>query len=173
METVVKMRHRGAMSDAIAFRPLTPDDAEAAAGLVRRAFAAQQVVTDPPASALRETGANIAAILAGGGGGAVAEAAGVLAGVLVWEEKAGGLYVGRLSVDPGFRGAGIARRLVAAAEAEARLRGLPRMWLSTRLPLVGNRKLFAACGFVETAFHAHPGYDAPTYVDMEKVLPSI
>ncbi len=158
------------MSDAIVFRPLTQDDADAAAGLVRRAFAAQQVVTDPPASALRETGANIAAILHAGGGGAVAEAGGALVGAVVWEEKAGGLYVGRLSVDPAFRGAGIARRLVAAAETAARRRGLGRMWLSTRLPLVGNRKLFASCGFVETARHAHPGYDAPTYVDMEKTL---
>ena len=157
------------MSDTILFRPFLHGDAEAAAALVRHAFAAQTVVTDPPPSALRETGANLAAILAGGGGGVVADAGG-LVGVLMWEEKAGGLYVGRVSVDPARRGAGIARRLVAAAEMEARRRGLPRMWLSTRLPLIDNRRLFAACGFVETALHAHPGYAAPTYVDMEKRL---
>jgi predicted N-acetyltransferase YhbS len=154
----------------LTLRPLAAADADAVAALVRLAFAAQPVATDPPASALRETGANIAAILAGGGGGMAAEIGGHLAGAVVWEEKQGGLYLGRLSVDPRRRGAGIARALVAAVEAEARRRALPRVWLSTRLPLLANRRLFAACGFVETAQHAHPGYAAPTYVDMEKRL---
>jgi hypothetical protein len=36
--------------------------------------------------------------------------------------------------------------------------------------LTGNRRLFAACGFVEIARHAHPGYAAPTWVEMEKRL---
>jgi hypothetical protein len=48
--------------------------------------------------------------------------------------------------------------------------GAARIHLSTRLPLIDNRKLFAACGFVETTLHAHPGYAAPTYVDLEKRL---
>jgi ribosomal protein S18 acetylase RimI-like enzyme len=157
---------------AFLLRPLTLADAEATAALVRRAFAAQPLLTDPPPSALRETGAAIAAILAAGGGGAAAEAGTALAGAVIWEEKAGGLYMGRLSVDPGFRGTGLARALIAAAEAEARRRGLPRLWLSTRLALAANRRLFASCGFTETARHAHPGYCTPTFVDMEKALPS-
>ena len=171
METAPAPVYESAMTHApLAYRPIRPEDADAVAALVRHAFQSQSVVTDPPASALRETGANIAAILAGGGGGMAALSGTILAGALLWEEKQGGLYVGRLSVDPDFRGAGIARTLVAAAETEARRRGLPRMWLSTRLPLIDNRRLFAACGFVETAQHAHPGYAAPTYVDMEKQL---
>ena len=32
--------------------------------------------------------------------------------------------------------------------------------------------MFAACGFVETERHAHPGYAEPTFVDMEKRLAS-
>jgi penicillin-binding protein 2 len=36
--------------------------------------------------------------------------------------------------------------------------------------LADNRRLFARCGFVETAQHAHPGYAQPTFVDMEKRL---
>ena len=50
------------------------------------------------------------------------------------------------------------------------LGGLPRLLLSTRLVLVGNRRLFARCGFVETAQLAHPGYAHPTFVDLEKAL---
>jgi hypothetical protein len=60
--------------------------------------------------------------------------------------------------------------MIAALEQEARARGLPRLLLSTRLVLADNRRLFARCGFVETAQHAHPGYAHPTFVDMEKAL---
>ena len=52
----------------------------------------------------------------------------------------------------------------------ARSTGLPRLYLSTRLVLLDNRRLFGACGFVETARDAHPGYAEPTFVNMEKRL---
>jgi hypothetical protein len=44
------------------------------------------------------------------------------------------------------------------------------MHLGTRLALEGNRRLFARFGFQEVARHAHPGYAAPTWVEMEKRL---
>jgi hypothetical protein len=59
---------------------------------------------------------------------------------------------------------------VAWAETAARARNLPRIHLSTRLVLLDNRHLFAACGFVETMREAHPGYTEPTFVNMEKRL---
>ena len=95
---------------------------------------------------------------------------GSLAGVVLWQGQGDGLYLERVSVHPGQRRRGIARALVAAGEAEARRRGLPRIHLSTRLVLADNRRLFAACGLVESTQHAHPGYAVPTYVDMEKRL---
>jgi hypothetical protein len=52
----------------------------------------------------------------------------------------------------------------------ARAMGLPRINLSTRIPLLDNRRLFAACGFIETTHQAHPGYAEPTSVHMEKRL---
>ena len=55
-------------------------------------------------------------------------------------------------------------------EAVARRTGQPRVHLGTRLVLAANRRLFASCGFVEVALHAHPGYAAPTSVEMEKRL---
>ena len=150
-------------------RPLAPEDAASAAALIRRAFQAQPVQTDPPSSALRETAGSIRAAI-GLGGGACIDRAGALTGVVLWAERDGGLYFGRLAVHPGFRRCGIARQLVAAVEAEARRRGLQRVHLSTRLVLHDNRRLFASCGFRETELRAHDGYPTPTFVVMEKLL---
>lgn len=154
---------------AFILRPMQPADAEAVAGLIRAAFAAQAVATDPPPSALHETGAGVAETLAAGGG-AVAVAGAAMVGALLWLPRQSALYLGRLSVAPAWRGRGVARALVAAAEAAAREAGLGQLTLSTRLVLADNRRLFAACGFRETAEHAHPGYAAPTFVDMVKSL---
>jgi ribosomal protein S18 acetylase RimI-like enzyme len=153
----------------VTLRAMRREDAGAVAAQIRIAFAAQSVATDPPPSALRVTADDVAAHLHGGGG-AVAEVAGVLAGAALWVEQDGGLYLGRLAVAPAWRGRGIARALVAAAEAAAQYVGLPRIHLSTRLVLIDNRRLFASLGFVETERHAHPGYAEPTFVDMEKRL---
>lgn len=155
------------MSDPPPLRPAVPADAAALAALIRLAFSRQTVVTDPLPSALKETAENIARHFAEGGGGVLAEGP---AACLLWSETDGGLYIGRVSVHPDARGRGLARRMLAAAEAEARARNLPRLHLSTRLVLLDNRRLFAACGFVETAEHAHPGYAHPTFVGMEKQL---
>ena len=110
---------------------------------------------------------DVLAHLARGGGGVIIDPA--VAGLL-WDEREGGLYVSRVVVDPAHRRQGIAAGLLEAAEAEAVRRGLPRLWLATRLVLTGNRRLFSRFGFVETALHAHDGYAEPTFVDMEKPL---
>lgn len=153
----------------IRLRPITPADAAAVAALIRTAFAAQSIITDPPPSALRVTEADVAAHLASGGG-AVADADSVIVGSALWIEQDGGIYLSRLAVHPAWRGRGIAKALVAAGEAEAREKKQPRIHLSTRIPLLDNRRLFAACGFVETTREAHPGYAEPTSVHMEKRL---
>ena len=59
---------------------------------------------------------------------------------------------------------------MAAAEDEGRRQGVRRLWLSTRLAMTANRRLFASLGFAEAAQHAHPGYHRPTFVDMEKPM---
>ena len=152
-----------------AVRAMAAADCHTVAVLIRTAFVAQPVPTDPAPSALRETEITVAAHLAAGGG-AVACAGDQIVGSVMWEPKDGGLYLERLAVDPAWRGRGIARALVAATEAAAGLAGMSRVHLGTRLVLTGNRRLFAACGFVEIAQHAHPGYAAPTWVEMEKRL---
>ncbi|MEO9191913.1 MAG: GNAT family N-acetyltransferase [Acetobacteraceae bacterium] len=144
-------------------------DAAAVAGLIRDAFAHLPVALDPPPSALGVTALAIATHLATGGG-AVAQAGGMIVGTVLWEERAGGLYVSRLAVCRAARRRGVARALLMRAEREARSLGHPRLHLGTRLALAGNRRLFAAVGFVEVARHAHPGYAAPTWMEMEKSL---
>jgi predicted N-acetyltransferase YhbS len=154
---------------AFSLRAMEMRDAAAVAALIRAAFAAQFVVTDPPSSALRVTGEEIAAHLRTGGG-AVVEVEGSVIGSVLWAAQDDGLYLGRLAVAPGWRGRGVAKALVAEVETAARRMALPHIHLSTRLVLLDNRRLFAACGFVETTCHAHPGYVEPTFVTMEKRL---
>ena len=150
-------------------RCLHAGDASEAAALIRRAFAAQPVRTDPPSGALGETGATVASLLAAGGGaGATIE--GVLVGCVLWEAALEWLTLGRLAVAPEWRRRGMAHVLIAAAEAEARHRGLPCLRLGVRLALADNRRLFAAQGFREIALTTHPGFEAPTSVTMEKRL---
>jgi predicted N-acetyltransferase YhbS len=150
-------------------RALRAEDAAAAAEVIREAFAAQSLATDPPSSALRETATSVAAHLAEGGGAALA-ADGRIVGLVLWAERDCGLYLGRLAVLPAWRGRGAARALIGAAETEARRRALPRLHLRVRLALDENRRLFLACGFTPTRQGAHPGYAAPTYLMMEKAL---
>ena len=150
-----------------AMRVATPGDAACLARLNRVAFAAQETITDPPPSALGESPASVLAQLEAGGALVLGNPP---IGGLIWSEREGGLYVGRLAVDPSFRRRGLASLLLAAAEAVAREKRLAMVTLSTRLVLGGNRRLFARHGFVEIAQHAHAGYDRPTFVSMEKRL---
>ena len=151
-------------------RPLGPDDAAAAVHLIHLAFRAQPIVTDPPSAALQETVDTVrSAIL--DGGGACCEIGGEIAGVVLWAERNGALYFGRLAVGPGHRRKGIARMLIGAVEAEAIHRSLTRVELGTRVSLVDNHRLFEACGYRVTGSSTHAGFSAPTSIDMAKQLP--
>lgn len=157
------------MSPEPTLRPLRPDDAAAAASLIRSAFAAQPVATDPPSSALRETADSVRSWIAADGGTCATEAGSLLA-LLLWAERDGGLYCGRLAVDPAARGRGLARALMAEAEREARRRALPRLHVRVRLQLAANLALFASLGYREIAREAHAGHAGPTLSIMEKRL---
>jgi len=130
-------------------RPVLPGDAAAVADLVRLAFAAIPVALDPAPSALRETADSVRTHLAAGGG-ALADGP---AACILWSERDGGLYVGRLAVHP-----------------KHRCRGLAGLHLGVRLALPGNRRLFARLGFTETRLRTHDGFVAPTWTEAERWL---
>ncbi len=159
----------GDATAGLSIRALRAEDAVAAAAVIREAFAAQSLATDPPSSALRETAASVAAHLAEGGGAAI-EADAALVGLVLWAARDDALYLGRLAVLPAWRGRGAARALIGEGETEARRRGLRRLRLRVRLALDDNCRLFSACGFQVTGQGAHSGYAAPTFAVMEKAL---
>ena len=76
---------------------------------MRSVFAAITPPLVPQPSALRETAETVAA-QAAAGGGLVAEAAGAIIGVILWGDREGGLYLGRLSVADPWRRTGVAGR---------------------------------------------------------------
>jgi GNAT superfamily N-acetyltransferase len=78
------------------------------------------------------------------------------------------LHLGKLAVRPDHRRRGHLRRIVAEAEAMARRLGRPVLELGTRVELTENHAVFARLGFREVARTAHPGYERPTSVTMER-----
>lgn len=155
---------------SLRLRTASAADAERLSRLIVLAFSAYEIRLDPPSSALKETPDAIREKL-GTHGAALAESDGEAVGcVLFTPEDEDALYIGRLAVDPSWRRRGVARALIAHAEAEARRRGLGRLRIQVRIPLVDNQALFRSCGFVEVSRETHPGYAAPTTIRMEKRL---
>lgn len=137
--------------------------------LILRAFAYMDGVIDPPSSAhrltaelLEEKSRTETIFLALAGGDPV--------GCVALADRGNHCYVGKLAVDPALQGRGIGRRLMEAAEAEARRQGKLAVELQTRIELTGNHATFARFGFRETARTAHEGFSRPTSVTMRKEL---
>lgn len=97
----------------------------------------------------------------------------IVLGCLFAKPRGDSLYVGKFAVAPAHQGRGIGRRLMSAAEALARQRGLPALELDTRIELTENHATFGAMGFVIVSEQAHPGYDRATFVTMRKVFPLV
>jgi len=79
-------------------------------------------------------------------------------------------YIGKLAVAHSHRKLGLARALMAAAQAQARIHGCRALELQTRVELTENHATFARLGFVQTAATAHPGYDRPTSLTFRRDL---
>ncbi|WP_149747566.1 GNAT family N-acetyltransferase [Rhizobium sp. RU35A] len=138
--------------------------------LIRTAFASMDGVIDPPSSAHRLTPESLAEK-------ARVEIChlaledGIPVGCLFLKPEAPDcLYVGKLAVLPHLQGKGVGRRLLQAAEEEARRHNLSRLRLETRIELVQNHATFSAWGFVRTAEKSHPGFDRITFIEMQKML---
>lgn len=93
-----------------------------------------------------------------------------LAGCVFARDTGKSIYLGKLAVLPGHQGKGIGRLLVERVEELARGCGRTLLELETRIELVENHQIFAAYGFQKVSESAHPGYDHPTSISMEKRL---
>jgi len=158
------------MSDTLALRAATVADASAIAATIAAAFTQYRGKLVPESSAFRETPEAIVEQLANGAGAIVAERNGTMLGCVMTELLEGDLYFGRLAVLPAARGLGLAKRLIAAVEDDARRRGLPGVRLGVRIALPENQRLFSSLGYREISREAHPGFDHPTSINMRKPL---
>ena len=135
--------------------------------IARRAFASMAGRIDPPSSIQRLSAAQMAQD-AEAGAAFVAEEDGVLLGCVFCKPRGDALYLGKLAVLPDRQSRGVGRALVAAAEIEARRRGLAALELQTRIELVENHAAFARLGFVKTGESAHPGFARPTGITLRR-----
>lgn len=137
--------------------------------LILAAFAYMNGIIDPPSSAHRLTVASLQQKAREEIPFAAWED-GRLVGCVFCKPEPDSFYIGKLAVAPSHQNRQIGRRLMAAAEAVARERGLPALRLETRIELTDNQQTFCRWGFVKTAENAHPGFDRTTSIEMQKRL---
>jgi len=137
--------------------------------LLRESFAYMDGRIDPPSSLHGLDAAKLAA-KAEAEELVLAFADGTLAGCLFAAPRGDVLYLGKIAVRPGLRGRGIARRMFALAEANARSRGFKALELQARIELVENHRTFTAPGFEKIGEGRHPGYTRTTDLNFRKSL---
>ncbi len=135
--------------------------------LLHRSFAYMEERINPPSSLHKLTVEDIAGKCETGevwtlGGPSVA--------CIFLTDKPDSLYIGKLAVDPAYRGRGYARQLMDLAVERAVAKRLPALELETRIELTENHETFRRLGFEVVAEGAHEGFDAPTFVVMRKML---
>ncbi|MEC7257365.1 MAG: GNAT family N-acetyltransferase [Pseudomonadota bacterium] len=152
-------------------RRLRPGDAHLTdtLRLIRQCFSAMDGRIDPPSSMHLMTLDSLEHTAASAEVWAMGEPP-VACVVLTHQPDA--LYIGKLAVSPERRRQGLAARLIDLGEQRARALGLPSLRLQTRVELIENHSVFISMGFRETARTAHPGYDRPTSITMERAVDS-
>ncbi|MEW2914776.1 GNAT family N-acetyltransferase [Leisingera sp. JC11] len=151
-------------------RRLAPDDPSLVdvLDLIRRSFACMEGRIDPPSSMHLLT---LAALQDQCRSGEIWATGTPPSACVFLTPRPDCLYLGKLAVEEAQRGTGLARALVALAAARASALGLPVLRLQTRVELTENHAAFARMGFRKTGETAHPGFDRPTSVTMEKPVP--
>jgi N-acetylglutamate synthase-like GNAT family acetyltransferase len=144
------------------------DDWQSLLDLISHAFSYMNEVIDPPSSATRLTLQSLKE-KASAEIGYVVRQADTLCGCAFFRPEAPDfLYIGKLAIAPYAQGNGLGRLFLERAIVEARTRGLPKLRLETRVELTGNHACFARWGFEKTAEKAHPGFDRPTFIEMQR-----
>ena len=136
------------MADALRITPATEADGEALAAL-NRAFNEVEISGPAQAARLRETAAHERAFLAWVGDVAVGFTSLRFVPLVTTALPYG--EVTELYVQPAFRRRGIARALLAAAEARARALGAPGVILFTGLKNTDAQAFYRAAGYHDYA----------------------
>ena len=137
-----------------ALRPARAADLPAVQALVARAYGHYVArIGKPPGPMLDDYAARIAE-----GAVQVLEEDGRLVGLLVLLPEADHLLLDNVAVDPAAQGRGHGRRLVAAAEDEARRLGLNELRLYTHELMSENVAMYERLGFAETHRGQQAGY---------------
>ena len=89
----------------------------------------------------------------------VIEEGSTIAGIIVLLPRPGYLLLDNIAVAPARQGAGLGRRLLAFAEAEAVRRGYREIRLYTPQTMTENQRLYAAIGYEETGRGTEAGYE--------------
>lgn len=137
-----------AAPEGLTVRRVGPEAAADVLAVVRAAFGARPPL-DPPAEALAETEASLAAALASHGG-LVAEREGRVVGALLLDPVADRLWLRRVGVVPGSQEHGVATALVDAALSHAgSLPGCAAVAVLARGELPASIRFWVAHGFAE------------------------
>ena len=137
-----------------ALRPARAADLPAVQALVARAYGHYVArIGKPPGPMLDDYAARIAE-----GAVQVLEEDGRLVGLLVLLPEADHLLLDNVAVDPAAQGSGPGRRVVAAAEDEARRLGLNELRLYTHELMSENVAMYERLGFAETHRGEQAGY---------------
>ena len=148
-------------------REAAEHDAPTLLRLMQMAFQEYDGVLDPPSGAHTETIETVKRKLAAGGA-ALALRDERPVGFAFYEPYGDSLYFGRLSVLPEFRNQGIGGALLNYVEQRASETGAAGVTLGVRLQLPHLIARYEKLGYRIAKYMTHAGYDAPTYVFMDK-----
>jgi len=127
-------------------------DAGEISALTRAAFQGQQALT-PPSGALSETTDQIRADVADEGGVLLRDDSGALVATCRVRRLGLAWVVRRCAVDPSYRGLGLGRRLVEAAQDWAAEEGAVRIHVGVRDALTDNRQFWERLGYAPLMSH--------------------
>ncbi|MEO0624157.1 MAG: GNAT family N-acetyltransferase [Pseudomonadota bacterium] len=137
--------------------------------LLLEAFAFMERRIDPPSS-LTQMGPEALAEKAASATVLIAEDEGRIVACAFLADEPPALSLSKVAVALSHRGRGLSRVLIDRAVQDAKMRGLDRLRLQSRVELTETHAAFAALGFAETGRTAHPGYTRPTSITMERHL---
>jgi ribosomal protein S18 acetylase RimI-like enzyme len=159
---------RALSSQLVTIREATLADVPALLHTLVTAFSQYWGKLDPPTSSKNETEAGIARTLEGATA-LIAEQGNEVVGCVFYADSGEYYYLFRLAVMPAFRHQSIGKKLIQQVETVAQHANLP-LRLNCRLQIPENIAYYQKLGYQIIGQNAHPGYDTPTYVTMEKEI---